>query len=156
MKKYIIFLTICLLPLFAGAQNRAIEQLAEKYSGRDGFSSTVIKGRLASGFNGSIRIQDVDISNIIKEISSIILVSSDAPDEEFSRDVALALETEEYATVASTSSDGEQIRFLLATLPEAKNGRKQSEFVIAVSGAEENLLVSVVGEYVVAEVIASP
>jgi hypothetical protein len=146
MKRLIIIL-LAIVPIGAAAQNRAIEALAEKYTDRDGFSTTVIKGNLSNGFAGSLDIEGVDISNIIRNISSIIVVRSETPDEEFTREVKRAV-TNGYSTVLSSNSDGEQVRFLLS---EPTDGRK-NEFVIAITGRETNLIVSIVGDYTLGEI----
>jgi hypothetical protein len=144
--KRLILILLALVPLGASAQNRAIEALAGKYSDRDGFSTTVIKGDLSNGFAGSLNVEGVDISNIIRNISSIIVVRSERPDEEFSREVSGAVASG-YSTVLSSSSDGERVRFLLA-----ENGGGKNEFVIVITGPDTNLLVSIVGDYTLGKV----
>ena len=141
-------LAAAFVALGAAAQNRAIETLAQKYSDRDGFSTTVVKGDIASGFAGSLDIESIDISNILKDISSIVVVNSEAPDEEFSRDVNRALSTG-YSTILSSSSDGEMVRFLLS---EKSEGR-ENEFVITIFGPSTNLVVSIMGNYTLGKVI---
>ena len=128
------------------AQNRAIEALAGRYADRDGFSTTVIKGNLSNDFAGSVNIEGVDISNIIKNISSIIVVRSERPDEDFIREVNGAVASG-YSTVLSSSSDGARVRFLLA-----ENSGDKNEFVIAITGRETNLVVSIVGDYTLGKV----
>ncbi len=146
MKRFIIIL-LALVPLGAAAQNSQIEAMAEKYADRDGFSTTVVKGKISSGFAGSLNIENVDISNIIKDISSIIVIRADRPVEEFTREVERAV-VEGYSTVLSSNADGERVRFLLS---EADGGR-HSEFVIVILGPKTNLLVSIVGDYTLGRV----
>lgn len=146
MKRLIIIL-LALIPIGAAAQNRAIEALAQKYADRDGFHTTVVKGDLTSGFAGSLDISNVDITNIIKDIRSIIVVRADGPDREFAREVSEAVATG-YDTVLSTSSEGERVRFLLS---EGATSR-DNEFVIAISGPKTNLVVSIVGDYTLGKV----
>lgn len=146
MKKIIIILSV-LVPVAVAAQNRAIEELAAKYADREGFSTTVIKGVLSGGASGAVKIEGVDISKIVKDISSITIVSSDGPDDEFSRDVKSAVQRGGYSTVMSSSSDGERIEFLLSDVPPGGDGKKRNEFVITILGRDENLIVSIVGNY---------
>ncbi len=141
MKRLIVIL-LAVVPLGAAAQNRAIEAMAKKYADRDGFSTTVVKGDLSKGFAGSLNIESVDISNIIKDIVSIIVIRSDSSDEEFAREAADAV-AKGYSTVMSFSSEGERVRFLLSD--EATGS--DNEFVIVIMGKETNLVVSIVGDY---------
>jgi hypothetical protein len=140
MKRLIITL-LALVPLGAAAQSMAIEALATKYADRDGFSTTVVKGDISTGFVGSLNVESVDISNIIKDISSIVVVRATQPDEEFTRDINRAV-AEGYETVLSSSSDGNRVRFLLTEETDHKR-----EFVIAIYGETTNVLVSIVGNY---------
>ncbi len=142
MRRYILIL-LAIIPLGAAAQNKAIEALAKKYADRDGFSTTVVKGDLSSGFAGSIDLDNLDISNIIKDISTIIVVRAHKPDPVFTREVNNAVATG-YATVMSASSEGERVRFLLSEKPSAKS---KNEFVITISGKKTNLVVSITGNY---------
>jgi hypothetical protein len=147
MKRFLILLSFVLalltsLPLGAAAQNRAIEALANKYSDRAGFSSMIVKGDISTGFVGSLNIEAVDISNIIRDISSIVVVRSTWPDADFSREVTRAV-ADGYSTVMSSSSDGDHVRFLLSD----DDRRRESEFVIVILGDTTNLLVSIVGDY---------
>lgn len=146
MKRCMILL-LSLVPLGAWAQNRAIEAIAKKYADRDGFSTTVVKGDIASGFAGSLDIESVDITNLIRDISSIIVVRSERPDDEFSHEVSVAVATG-YSTVLSASTNGEQVRFLLSERADER-GR---EFVIFITGKETNLVVSIVGDYTLGKV----
>jgi len=143
MKRICITLLAALLPLAAAAQNRAIEALAQKYSGREGFSTTVLKGRLTNDLSGMLALESVDISNIMRDVSSIVVVRAERADDGFARDVRGAAAATGYSTVLSQSSDGEQISFLIS---ERASGRK-NEFVIVILGAKTNMLVSIVGNY---------
>lgn len=144
--KRLIIIALALVPLGAAAQNRAIEALARKYADIDGFSTTVIKGDLSKGFAGSMNIEGVDISNVVKNITSIIVVRSEERNDKFTREVSEAVSTG-YYTVLSSSSDGEKVRFLLSESPGGNN-----EFVIVITGRDTNLLVSIVGDYTLGKV----
>ncbi len=143
----IIIILLALIPLGAAAQNRVIEELAIKYSDRDGFSTTVIKGKLSSGYAGSMGIQGVDISNIMNNITAIIIIRSDYRNDEFILDVNRAIEAISYTTVMSSSGGGESTRLLLF-----ENEVDKSEFVIAITGSS-NILMSITGDYTLGKVI---
>ncbi len=151
-KRLLLSLAAMLITLGAAAQETAgrrlsIEQIAKMYSARDGFSTTVVKGDITNGIMGSLDIESVDISKIIKDISSIVVVRATRPDEGFAREVDYAV-AEGYSTVLATSSEGERVRFLLS---EGAAGG-ESEFVIAIFGPETNIVVSIVGDYTLGKV----
>ncbi len=125
-------------------QNRAIEALAEKYADHEGFSTTVVKGDLSSRFAGSLDIENVDISNILKDISSIIVIRSSSPDAEFTREVNDAV-SRGYSTVLSSTDGDDRVRFLLSE--NGGGGGDRKEFVIFITGRSTNLVVSIVGDY---------
>lgn len=134
--------------MLAAAQSRAIEELAEKYSDREGFTTTVIKGELLNGMDSSMQMQNVDISKIMNDITSLIVITSDKPDKQFAEDAKAAVAASGYSTIMSVSADGETIKFLLGNIAEEgnKTGAK-NEFVIMVLGKDDNTLVSIVGNY---------
>lgn len=141
-------LALAALPSSAIAQNKAIAELAGKYSDRDGFSTTVIKGEISSGMGNSLQVQDVDISKIMSDISSIIIITADKADRQFSDDVKSAVAAGGYSTIMSVSADGQLIKFMLASVPpENKKQAPKNEFVIMILGKEDNMLVSIVGNY---------
>ncbi len=149
-KRLLLSIAAAVIALGASAQNKAIEALAKKYSDRDGFSTTVVKGAISTGIAGSLNIESVDISNFIKDISSIIVIRAEKPDKDFSNEVNSAV-AQGYTTILSSSTDGEHVRFLLS---ENAGGRK-NEFVIVIFGKETNLLVSIVGNYTLKKVSKS-
>ncbi len=147
MRQFVILL-LALIPLGAAAQNRAIEELAGRYADRDGFSTTVVKGDLSRGFAGSLNLENVDISNILKDISSIVVVRASRPDEEFTREIDRAVGSG-YSTVMSSTDGGDRVRFLLSQ--NGNNGNRK-EFVIVITGRTTNLVVSIVGDYTLGKV----
>ncbi len=146
--RMIILLALAALPSLAAAQNKAIADLAEKYSDREGFSTTVIKGEIPSGMGNSMQVEGVDISKIMSDIVSITIITSDKADKQFSDDVKSAVAAGGYSTIMSVSADGELIKFLLGSVPsENKKDPPKNEFVIMILGKEDNMLVSIVGNY---------
>jgi hypothetical protein len=145
--KRLIIIVLASLPIGAAAQNRAIENMAQKYADRDGFFTTVVKGDLTQSVSGDLEIEGMDISNIIKDITSIIVVRAEKPDREFAREVSAAV-AEGYSTVMSVSSEGQRVRFMLAEDATSSD----NEFVIAITGPETNLIVSIVGDYTLGKV----
>jgi hypothetical protein len=146
MKRFIMIMLV-FIPFGVAAQNRQIETIAAKYADKEGFSTTVVKGKISSGFAGSLNIESVDISNLIKNISSIIVIRAEKPVAEFATEVENAL-TEGYSTVLSSSANGERVRFLLSE----SDDEHESEFVIVILGKETNLVVSIVGNYTLGKV----
>lgn len=146
-KSIILFVLTAMWSLTANAQIKTVQALADKYSDRIGFSTTVIQGDIGMGAGGALNVHNIDISNVMKDIASIVVVASDIPNEEFSADVKGVIAAYDYSTIMSVSSGREMIKFLLRSLPSEGGKSPANEFVIVVLGYDENIIVSVVGNY---------
>ena len=150
MKRFVIIL-LALVPLAAAAQNKAIETLAAKYSGKKGFSTIVLKGELIKMADkmGLDIPKIVDISEIMDGISSIIIVGSEKPDPQFVKDVKAAIDRDRYKTLMSVHADGQVVEALIVDLPQNK---LQKELVLIALTEENNVLVSIEGNYKIKKV----
>jgi hypothetical protein len=154
MKKLILItLLLTIMPLVSQAQNKAIEQLADKYTDRAGFSVVSLQGKMTNVATKGIDMSGVDISSLMDNISSVIVISSEQPCEEFRADVRSAIALGKYSTLMSVSSDGESIKFLLA--PAESDGKSKvgrDEFVMMILNENQDVLISIVGNYKVKKV----
>ncbi len=154
MKRFLILtLSILALPMLAGAQSKAIKDLAAKYSDRDGFTTVSLTGEMAKMLSGSNKGMDMlgqmDISNVMSDISSIIMITAENPTAEFREDVRKAVAEGNYSTIMSVSDGGQSIKFLLSKdQTTGKGGSKENEFVMVIlGGGDSGLLISIVGVY---------
>jgi regulatory protein YycI of two-component signal transduction system YycFG len=153
MKKRILILTLLALPMLAMAQNKAIVQLADKYSDREGFSVITLQGKMTNVATKEFDMGGVEISSLMDNISSLIVISSKQPSEEFRADVRSAVARGDYSTLMTVSEDGQTIKFLLsATEKGGRGGSSRNEFVMMIFAEDEDTLVSIVGNYKVKQV----
>jgi hypothetical protein len=135
-----------LLPLGVAAQNMEIKNLLKKYSGRTGFSTLSLKDDFIDMADGmELDLPDtVDISNLMDGISSIVIVNTRQPSVQFTHDVnTLTSRLYNYTTLFEVSKDGQHMRALLGDVSRSR----QKELVLVVLSAEDNVLVSIVGNY---------
>jgi hypothetical protein len=153
MKRYILIaLALTAFSWSATAQNRAIKQLAENYSDKQGYTTIVLKD-IGPGEELDIDLPElVDISRVMDGISSIIIVGSEHPDRQFANDVQAAVESGDYETLISVSQDGHSMKAMLARLP---GNKERNELVMTVFSEENNLIISIVGSYKVKRISKS-
>jgi hypothetical protein len=154
MKRTILIgLLLAVMPLLSQAQNKAIEQLADKYSDREGFSVVTLQGKMTGVATKGVDTGGVDISSLMDNISSLIVISSDEPSEEFRADVRSAIALDSYSTLMTVSEDGQTIKFLLSSAESGARGRSdKNEFVMMIFAEDEDTLVSIIGNYKVKQV----
>jgi hypothetical protein len=150
MKKILLVgFLLAMMPFALHAQNKVIEQLAEKYSNRDGFNVISLKGEMTKYIvdmsNVSLSTYVDNIASIMDDISSIVVISSEKSNEQFRIDVNTAVASEEYSTLMSVSDGGQTIKFMLAPAPE--NTKHHNEFVMVIFDETEDILISIVGNY---------
>jgi hypothetical protein len=154
MKKLILVLfLVAMIPLSSEAQNKAIEALADKYSDREGFSVVTLQGKMTNVATKGLDMEGVDITSLMDNISSLIVISSNEPNEEFRADVRSAIARGNYSTLMTVSENGQSIKFLLSS---AENGGKskqdKNEFVMMIFAEDQDTLVSIIGNYKVKQV----
>jgi hypothetical protein len=155
MKRTILIgLLLAVMPLVSQAQNKAIAQLADKYSNREGFSVVTLQGKMTNvATKGIVDMGGVDISSLMDNISSLIVITSEEPSEEFRSDVRSAIALGNYSTLMSVSEDGQTIKFLLSAVESDGDGASgKNEFVMMIFDEDEDTLISIVGNYKVKQV----
>ncbi len=137
---------VALLALFsaavsAGAQGRSVQRLVDRWDGAEGVSVVSIKANVD-------RLGDVggvDVSSLIRSISSVTVVSNEKPDEAFARDVRRAVDEGGYTSFMSVSEGGERIEILYGDAPGG-GSRDRKELIITIVSTEKIVLISAVGE----------
>ncbi|MDR0908002.1 MAG: DUF4252 domain-containing protein [Rikenellaceae bacterium] len=148
MKRTILIeLLLAVMPLVSQAQNKAIEQLADKYSDREGFSVVTLQGKMTGVATKGVDTGGVDISSLMDNISSLIVISSEGPSEEFRADVRSAIDLGNYSTLMTVSESGQSIKFLLSAAGEGGSRSGKNEFVMMIFDEDDDTLVSIVGNY---------
>jgi hypothetical protein len=153
MKKLILIVLLLSLPMLAMSQNKAIEALADKYSDREGFSVITLQGKMTNVATKYLDMGEVEISSLMDNISSLIVISSDKPNEGFRADVRSAVALGDYCSMMTVSENGQSIKFLLSSVEEdRKDKQDKNEFVMIIFDKDEDTLISIVGNYKVKQV----
>lgn len=147
MKK-IVLLIIWMLPVFAFAQTSAINQLFDKYSGKDGFTSVYITKYMFSMFKDvDNKKEEGDFEDVATKLNFIkILAIDDEGDktlaENFNNELSKVIFPKSTYKELMVIKDGpETIQFLFK---DGKN--KDSELVMVVTGDKNPVLLFLQGD----------
>lgn len=154
MKKLLLSVASAIIALAAPAQNRAIDALVEKYGTAEGFTIVNLEGEAIKGLgsmisgNGNISLDSGEsyrMSQLLEEVSSVVVIVSEKADELFAREVKNAVDGGKYSPILSTTTGEERITISSA---EIKRGRFRGdkEIVLTIAGKDKSLvLVRVIG-----------
>ena len=142
MKKLLISILVILIPLFSYAQNRAIDQLFQKYSGREGFSSVVITKNMFQLFANVDNPENDDFLKTVKNLDFIKILSSEGgvDGKVFYQEILAAIPEKDYKELMVMQEAGNLVKFL--TLE--KDGIIR-ELVMVSGGKEESSLIWITG-----------
>jgi hypothetical protein len=138
MKKTII--TILLLAIGFGlyAQNKAIEQIFEKYSDRDSVSTVVINKNMFQLFANVDDPGNDDFLKTVKnlEFIKILTISDERECSAFYQEVLKAIPEKDYKELMTIKESGSQVKFLTAERDGAirellmiSGGKKESSLI---------------------------
>jgi hypothetical protein len=155
MKKLFLSAAAVMLTLAAAAQNKAIDELVEKYTDCEGFTVVNMEGeavrglsQMLAGGNTTFNLPDgagsYELGELMKEIVSITAVVLRRADEAFSRDVRDALASVRYSPIVSHNENGQRVRISGTDINRGKL-RGNKEIVVMVDGPDETVLVRVIG-----------
>lgn len=143
MKKLILVLSVVLFSASSWGQNKAIDQLFEKYSGKEGFTSVVITKHMFNLFSNVETTADDDYMNMIKNLNNIRILTAPGEAESginFYSEVMKSLPAKEYEELMVIKDGSQDIKFLVK---EEKD--KIVALLMLIGGAEENVLISITG-----------
>lgn len=142
MKKYIVFLMLSCASAGLFAQNKAMEQLLEKYSAQDGFTSVVITKNMFQLFANVDNPKNDDFLKTVKNLDFIKIYSMKGEQEgaTFYQGVQSAIPDKDYKELMTISEKESKVRFL--TLE--KNGVIRELLMIS-NGKEESSLIWIAG-----------
>ena len=155
IKRTFLLAVAALFALSAGAQNKAIDTLAEKYADSEGFTIVNLEGEalkslssMVSNGDGTINLgngETHNISELLEEIVSVTAIILGRADEVFSREVQNALDAVKYSPIMSHNDGGQRMKFVSADIKRGKL-RGNKEIVVMVDGKEQTILIRVIGK----------
>lgn len=130
------------LPIFS--QQSAVDKVFDKYSGKEGYTTVYISSFMFNLLN-SLDVDDPDYNEFKKATSGInsikILSQEDNDAQPFARELLDMLPKAEYKEMMVVKDEDEEVRFLAR-----ENGKKISEFLLIVSGGDEDVLIAIQGD----------
>lgn len=144
MKKLIFITAAVLISIVISAQKNPIDDLFQKYSERDGFTSVFISGRMLSML-ASAEAKKENPENIMLRIKSIRILSQEDPiltgDVNFYAELNKKMDFSVYEELMVVKEGQEITKFLTR-----QNGNTISELLVLSGGKDGNTLISIMGD----------
>ncbi|MCD6201640.1 MAG: DUF4252 domain-containing protein [Bacteroidales bacterium] len=144
MKKWIfaVLLTSMAVPVFA--QKDAVDQLFDKYGGKDGYTTVYITSKMFSMFSEA-QLDDPEFNKMMNNLKSIRILATDdnAPSQEkvnFYDEIMKSLPVKEYEELMVVQQKDQKVKFLM----KEKDG-KVIELLLVVGGKDDNAVIDIRG-----------
>jgi hypothetical protein len=144
MKREILILTM-LLAVFvnAAAQKNPVDELFDRYSGKDGVTTVYISSRMLNLFSG-LNKDDKEAAEVIGRLSSIMIMSVDDSllngKVNFHNELGNRLNYKEFEELMVVRDGSDIVRFLIK-----ESGTRVTELLM-VTGGSSNTLISIRGD----------
>ncbi len=142
MKKIILNLVLLLIPFYIMAQNSPIDELFDKYSGKEGFTSVYITSYMFSMFS-EMESEDPEFDELVKNLTGIKILATDksySGNVNFYTEIINKLPLSEYKELMVIKEKDQNVKFLI----NEKDG-KIIELLLIAGGKNENALISIQG-----------
>lgn len=143
MKKLLILYLLLMIPAFIRAQGNPVDEVFERYSGKDGFTTVYVSPKMFSILAG-MNTEDKDYQNLMTRIKSIRILSEKADSLHvpvfFGRELLKKMPAAGYEDLMIVKDETGEVRFMIM---ETKN--KITELVM-VSGGKGSTVVSITGD----------
>jgi hypothetical protein len=144
MKNLLVFSMLMLMALpDASAQKNPIDELFDRYSGREGITTVYISSRMLSLFSGLAK-DDKEVGDVVGKLTSIRIISIDDSilnkSVNFYNELGTKLNYKDFEELMVVRDGNETVKFLIK-----ESGNKISELLM-VSGGSSNSLISIRGE----------
>lgn len=142
MKKYFILVMLFCASAGLSAQNKAIEQLFQKYSDREGFTSVVITKNMFQLFANVDNPSEDDFLKTVKNLDfiKILSVKGENDGKAFYEEIQSAIPEKDYKELMTIKESGSHVKFL--TLE--KDGVIR-ELIMISGGKEESAMIWMAG-----------
>jgi hypothetical protein len=145
MKRIVLIIIAVAVPAFMMAQNSAVDNLFNKYKGKDGITTVQISPELFQVMN-AMDIEEMDNSEIpFDKVSSvkILTIEDEAANDgiNFYDEIKDDLKTDDFAEVMTVDDGGETVRMWM----KADKGQVL-EFLLIVGG-DDSVLVYITGNF---------
>ena len=149
MKKLILLFSTILLSGWVFGQSNPVDDLFDKYSDREGFTSVLFSGRLLNLLGGA-EAKDGNPDNLLLRLKSIrILTEDDSLSQgnvNFYTELSRKLDMSVYEELMVVKEGAEVTKFLIR-----QNGNKISELLMISGGKGGNAIISIRGDFLLKE-----
>lgn len=143
MRKVILILFVILFPVMLMAQKSPVDELFDKYSGQEGFTSVYITSYMFSMFS-DLETDDPEFDALIKNLKGIKILATDDSykgNTNFYNEIIAKLPMEQYKELMVIKEKDQDVKFLV----NEKDG-KITELLLIAGGESDNALISIQGD----------
>lgn len=143
MKKIIMFTLLSVMTVTLTGQRSPVDDLFEKYNGREGFTSVYISSKMFSLLS-RIDSEDKDFQDLVNRIKGIRILSIDSAKNvsgiNLSNELLKRLNTSGYEELMTVKEENQEVRFMIREI----NGRIAE--LVMITGGEGSSVVSISGD----------
>jgi hypothetical protein len=144
MRKPVLFILLISLPLSLFSQKSPVDEIFNRYDGREGFTSVYISSKMF-GLLAKIDRDDDEFRNLVTRIKSIRILSIDSASNlsagiNFSNMLLPALKKTGYEELMTVREDNSQVQFMVR-----EAGGRIAELVM-ITGGHSSSIVSITGD----------
>ena len=143
MKKLALYIILAALPLSAYCQKSPVDELFERYDGKDGFTSVYISSKMFS-LLARLDTEDEEFQNLVTRIKSIRILSIDSAQNvsglNFSSELMPKLNRTGFEELMTVREEDGEVRFMIREV-----GGRIAELVM-VTGGRGSSVVSIRGD----------
>jgi hypothetical protein len=143
MKKLALYIILAALPLSAFCQKSPVDELFERYDGKDGFTSVYISSKMFS-LLARLDTEDEEFQNLVTRIKSIRILSIDSAQNvsglNFSSELLPKLNRTGFEELMTVREEDGEVRFMIREV-----GGRIAELVM-VTGGHVSSVVSIRGD----------
>lgn len=144
MKKFILIITSICMTALLQAQTNAIDEMFDKYSEKDGFTTVFISSKLLGLFVGK-ESEGNEGSDIIRRLKSIRILSVEDSllnyNVNFYKELSKKLDLSVYEELMVVKEGSDMTKFLIR-----QNGDIITELLVVTGGPGDNTLISIKGD----------
>ena len=150
MKRVIFLLAVILIPGYICAQNTTIDNLFDKYQGKDGVTTVMIGPELFQVIK-SMDIEEIEGHDFpVDKLSSVKILTIEDEEKwegvDFYKEIEDDLDVSNYAEVMTVNDGGETVKMWMKN-----EGSQIREFLLIVSG-DDNVLIYITGNFSLSDV----
>ncbi len=142
MKKIFLIFTVILIPFFTFSQNTPLDELFDKYSGKEGITSVYITSYMFGMF-ADMETNDPEFDELVKNLKGIKILATDETYKgsvNFYKEIIDKLPMSQYKELMVIKEKDQDVKFLV----NEKDG-KIIELLLIAGGKGENAIISIQG-----------